>query len=147
MLGIVFTLGIAGTAYMLMDSWAGASWVLTSAVGAVVSALALLRARQPVWTAIAGLAVVACAVGVSASVDLPQEPGPTTALALAVLVGSAIRVLPPARAAGIALASIVVMACAWISGGGAVVVLAALLCISAIATGLGLRVVDRGGRR
>src|SRR5215213_9759028 len=94
-LGIVFVLGIVFTAYMIIDSWGGAYWVFDSVVAVAVCSLALLRERQPVLTAIGGLAVTAVAVVVSLVADLPQEPGPITALAMSVLVGSAIRTSPP----------------------------------------------------
>ncbi|TDC15944.1 metal transporter [Streptomyces sp. 8K308] len=143
-LAVMFALGIVGTVLLLMDSWGGASWVLTSAVSVVVGALALLRRRQRTLTACAGLAVAAFGVGVSAATDLPQEPGPVTALALAVLVGSAIRALPPARAGGVWLASLAVLAGTWLSGDGGVLVLATLAWIAAPGLGAWLRVLDRG---
>lgn len=142
-LGTVFALGIAGTILMLVDSWGGASWTLTTTVSVVVSGLALLRRRHRALTAVAGLAATAVGIGVSAATDLPQEPGPVTALALAVLVGSALRTLPPARACGLALASLAVLAGAWVSGDGAVLVLATLACAAALALGTGLRALDR----
>lgn len=143
-LAIVFALGIAGTILLLMNSWGGASWVLTTAISVVVGALALLRRRQGTLTACAGLAVAAVGIGVSAAADLPQEPGPVTALALAVLVGSAIRNLPPARAGAVWLASLAVLAGAWLSGDGGVLVLATLAWLAAPGLGARLRVLDRG---
>src|SRR3954469_3288547 len=90
-LGIVFVLGIVFTAYMIINSWGGAYWVFDSVVAVAVCSLALFRERQPVRTSIGGLAIAAVAVVTSLVADLPQEPGPITALALSVLVGSVIR--------------------------------------------------------
>ena len=103
---------------MLMDSWGGVSWVFGSAVSIVVSGLALMRERQTMLTASAGLAVTAVAVVVSlvAGDDLPQEPAPITVLALSVLVGSAIRTLPMGPAAGIAAGGVVVTGLTWFTG-------------------------------
>lgn len=145
-LGIVFALGIVFTAYMIGDSWGGAYWVCDAAVGVVVCSLALLRERQRAGTAIAGLAVAAAAVAVSAAADLPQEPGPVTALALSVLIGSALRALPPGQSAGIAAAGLAVVVGAWFSGSSAVAASATRAWIAAVAVGPGLRALDRGRR-
>ncbi|MDX3226487.1 metal transporter [Streptomyces sp. ME19-01-6] len=145
-LGAVFALGIAFTAFMLIRSWGGASWVFTTGVGVGVCSLALLRERQRARTAVAGSAVAAAAVTVSGLADLPQEPSPATALGLSVLIGSAIRTLPPAQAGGIALAGLAVVAGAWIFGAGAIPVLATLAWIAALVTGVGLRTLGKGHR-
>ncbi|MFF0448877.1 metal transporter [Streptomyces sp. NPDC004609] len=144
-LGAVFGLGIAFTAYMLADSWGGASWVFGSAVSVVVGGLALLRERRKALTAAAGLAVTAAALAVSlaAGDDLPREPAPVTALALSVLVGSAIRTLPPGPAAGIAAGGAVVAAIAWADGRASVTFLATTGMIAALVTGSALRGLDR----
>jgi hypothetical protein len=145
-LGIVFALGTALTAYMIIDSWGGAYWVFDSAVAVVVCSLALLRGRWPVRAAVAALTVAGGAVVVSLAADLPQEPGPVTALALSVLVGSAVRTLPPRTAGGIAAGGLAVVAGTWISGFSAVTTLAALGWIAAVVTGTGLRLFDRDRR-
>ncbi len=145
-LGIVSALGIAATALLLADSWGGTSWLLTTFVGVVVCSLALLRERHRAGTAVAGLGVGAAAVAVSGVAELPQEPGPATAFGLSVLVGSAVRALPPAQAGGIAVASLAVLAGAWISGTGGVVALATVAWIAALVTGGGLRARDRANR-
>jgi hypothetical protein len=145
-LGIVFVLGIAFTAYMIISSWGGAYWVFDSVVAVVVCSLALLRERQPVRTAIAGLAVVAVAMVVSLVADLPQEPGPITALALSVLVGSAIRTSPPPAVGGIAAGGLMVVAGTWVYGSGGIPALTTLGWVAAVVMGLGLRLFDRGQR-
>jgi hypothetical protein len=52
---------------------------------------------------------VAAAVVVARVADPPQEPGPVTALALAVLVGSGLRTLPGPRAAAVAVGGFTVV--------------------------------------
>jgi uncharacterized membrane protein len=140
-LGVVFSLGGVFTTFMLMDSWGGASWVFGSAVSIIVGGLALMRERQRMQTAIAGLAVTAVAVAVSliAGDDLPEEPAPITALALSVLVGSAIRTLPRGPAAGIALGGVVVTGVTWLNGWTGVTNLATTGMTAALVTGLVLR--------
>jgi hypothetical protein len=146
-LGLVFVLGIAYTAFMLITSWGGASWVFGSAVSIVVGGLALLRERQKPLTAIGGLIVtgIAVAVSLSAADELPQEPAPITALALSVLVGSAIRTLPTRPAAGVALGGLVVIGATWFDGVGTVTVLATAGMIGALGLGRLLRGLDKGG--
>lgn len=114
-LGVVFALGIAFTAFMLIRSWGGAYWLYTTAVALVMGALALIRRRRA-WPAAAGVAVAAGAVGVSMAAGLPQEPSPVAGLALAVLIGSSLRALPVRSAAAIAAGGAAVIALAWVSG-------------------------------
>jgi signal transduction histidine kinase len=61
-----------------------------------VCGLALLRHRGQTWTAVAGLVVAAVAfvVPLLPGAQLPAGLGPSIALGLAVLIGSAVRVLP-----------------------------------------------------
>ncbi|MCT9139302.1 metal transporter [Streptomyces violarus] len=140
-LGVVFALGIVFTAFMLMSSWGGTSWVFCSAVSIAVSGIALIRERHTLLTTVAGLVVTAAAITVSrkAGDDLPQEPAPITALALSVLVGSAIRTLPAAQAAGIAVGGVVVTAVVWWDGWSGVTSVATMGMIAALLTGLLLR--------
>ncbi|MFD7547702.1 metal transporter [Streptomyces sp. NPDC059816] len=147
-LGVVCALGIAATTYLLMDSWGGASWVFGSTVSTVVSVLALLRARWPALTAALGTAVTAAALAVSLAVgdDLPQEPAPTTTLALAVLIGSAVRTLPPGAATGIAAGSLGVTALTWAEGWSAVTALVTVATVAALGTGTVLRRLDHDRR-
>ncbi|EMD26496.1 metal transporter [Amycolatopsis azurea DSM 43854] len=147
-LGIVFVAGIGFTAYMLMDSWGGASWVLTSVVSVVVCALALSREKQKALFAGAGVAVTAFAVAASllAGDSLPQEPAPITALAMAVLVGSALRTLPIGAAAGIALGGVAVVFGAWLDGRAAVTFLATAALAVALVLGPVMRAIDHTSR-
>lgn len=138
-LGLMFGLGIAFTAFMLAVSWGGAHWVPTTAVAAVVCGLALLRGRRRVWPAVAGLTVASVAIGTSMASDLPQEPAPTTALALAVLTGSALRALPMPSAVCVAVGGVIVIGLAWFSGPSAVTALATVLMVGGLVAGALLR--------
>ncbi|MFF8958199.1 metal transporter [Streptomyces sp. NPDC014894] len=147
-LGGVFALGIAFTAFMFMTSWGGVSWVFGSAVSTVVGCLALTRGRRGIPIVCAGLAVTSLAVAVSliAGDELPREPAPVTALALSVLVGSAIRALPAGPAAGIAAGGVAVAGAGWLEGPSGVAILATAGMTAALVTGAALRAFDRGGR-
>jgi signal transduction histidine kinase len=78
------------------------SWPFDAAVGLAVGAAALLRERSIVWAAAAGLAVCGAAELAAWRGDLPGQPGFAAALALLVLVGSAVRTLPVRPAVAIA---------------------------------------------
>ncbi|MER5768204.1 metal transporter [Streptomyces sp. NPDC001985] len=147
-LGAVLALGIAATAYLLLDSRSGASWVPGSAVSVVVGALALLRERNRALTALAGLAVTAMALALGAATGdrLPQEPAPATVLGLSVLVGSAVRALPPGPAAAIAVCGTGVTGWAGAGGWTAVTVIAVAGLAAALVTGPVLRLLDRRPR-
>ncbi|MFJ4767662.1 metal transporter [Streptomyces uncialis] len=144
-LGAVFVLGIVFTAYMFMTSWGGVSWLFGSAVSVVVSGLALLRERWKPLPVCAGLVVTSTAVVVSmtAGDDLPREPAPVTALALSVLVGSALRTLPRGPAVGTAIGGVVLTGGIWSDGLSGVSVLATTGMIAALVTGPVLRGLDR----
>ncbi|NDL55747.1 metal transporter [Phytoactinopolyspora sp. XMNu-373] len=142
-LGIVFAAGLAFTAYMLMDSWGGNSWLFNCLVGVALSLAALARRIDRLWTTAVGLGVAALAILVSSLAELPQEPGPVAALALAVLVGSAIRTLSAGRAGTIAAAGIAVVTGAWLSGGlTSVTLFHTVSLVAAVAVGLRLRLLD-----
>lgn len=146
-LGVVFALGVVFTAYMLIVSWGGAYWIWTTAVAVVVCGLALLRGRRRVWPPAAGLAVAAGAVATSLAADLPREPSPMTALALSVLIGSALRSLPAPAAVAIAAGGTGVTAFGWYAGHTGPMALATLLVVCGFATGSLLRAVDLVRRR
>ncbi|QLQ36425.1 sensor histidine kinase [Micromonospora robiginosa] len=151
-LAVVFALGLAATAVMIATSWGPRYAVPDALVGVVVCALALARRRDRVRTAAAGLAVAAVAVGVSFVADLPQEPGPVTGLALAVLVGSVVRARPRRTAATVAGAGLLVIAGSLLTsldnqhGLTAVTVLDTLCWLAAVAVGLALRRADTRAR-
>ncbi|GAA2433434.1 hypothetical protein GCM10010191_54520 [Actinomadura vinacea] len=145
-LGAVFALGIAFTAYMLIDSWGKAYWIFTTAIAVVMGALALLRERQRLWTAAAGVAVTAAAVVAALVAELPQEPSPMAALALAVLVGSSIRTLPVWPAVAIAGGGAGVAALAWASGPTGVAAMTTMLVVGGLIAGPVLRAFAPGPR-
>lgn len=144
-LGAVFALGIVFTAYMFMTSWGGVSWMFGSAVSVVVGGLALLRERRKPLPVYAGLVVTSAVVvaSMTAGDDLPREPAPVTALALAVLVGSALRTLPRGPAAGTAVGVVVLTGVIWSDGLSGVPVLATTAMTAALVTGSVLRGLDR----
>jgi hypothetical protein len=141
-LGLALALGLAATTLLLLDSWGGTSWVLDAAAGAVVSVLAVIRRRHRLATAIAGLAVTAAAIACSVVADLPAEPGPTTSLALAVLLGSAIRGLRPASSAALVGGGGLVVAAAWLVGSAPIGVWSSAAWLGALVVGLALRLSD-----
>ncbi|GAA2858171.1 hypothetical protein GCM10010517_16570 [Streptosporangium fragile] len=110
-LGAVFAGLLVFWAYRVADSWGGGYWRFGCVAGAIVCGLALVRRRGRVWAALAGLAVAVAANLVSRFADLPAEPGPAMALALSVLVGSAVRALPVLPACAVAAGGLVVIAC------------------------------------
>ncbi|MFI9485678.1 sensor histidine kinase [Promicromonospora sp. NPDC052451] len=114
-LGLVLAGTLLLTATALAASWGGSSWVLGLCTGTVAGALALLRRRHRFGTALAGLGVAAVAVVVARLAGLPGEPSPATALALAVLVASAVRVLPAGQATTVAGGGLVVVVGSWLA--------------------------------
>ncbi|GHJ17286.1 sensor histidine kinase [Micromonospora sp. AKA38] len=151
-LAVAFALGLACTAIMLANSWGVGYAVPDGLVGVLVCGLALLRRRDRVRTAVAGLGVAAVAVLVSFVAELPQEPGPITGLALAVLVGAVIRACPARTAAAVGGAGLLVIAGSLLTsldhqrGLTAVTVLDALCWLAAVAVGLALRRADDRAR-
>jgi signal transduction histidine kinase len=137
-LGVLLAIVLAGTALALAASWGGVYWVLDLATGLVTGALALRRHRHPTFSAVAASVVALAAVVVARLAHLPHEPGPATVLALAVLVGSAVRRLDLLSTG----AGFVVAGVAYGLGFNVISVLAALGWIGAVAAGLGLRLRD-----
>ncbi|MER5609118.1 sensor histidine kinase, partial [Micromonospora tulbaghiae] len=112
-LAVVLLAAIGVQAVAIAASWGLRYWFAGGTAAVVVGALALVRHRQRVVTAVAGLVVAGSAVAAARLFDLPTEPGPALALASAVLVGSAVRALPPPPAGLIAAGGLVVAAGAW----------------------------------
>jgi hypothetical protein len=150
MLGLVSVTGLGLTAYLIADSWGGLYWLFDCVAGTVAGVLALLRGPRRTWPVAGGLAVAAVAVVVARVADLPQEPGPVTALALAVLVGSGIRTLPGPRAAAGAAGGFTVVVGTWLTalpdaaGFTVVTVVNTVTWLVAVALGTSLRVAGRG---
>ena len=151
MLGLVFVTGLGLTAYLIADSWGGLYWLFDCVAGAVAGVLALLRGPQRTWPVAGGLTVAAVAIVAARVADLPQEPGPVTALALAVLVGSGIRTLPRPRAAAVAAGGFTVVVGTWLTalpdaaGFTVVTVVNTVTWLTAVAVGIALRTAGRAG--
>ncbi|MGX7676148.1 hypothetical protein [Plantactinospora sp. DSM 117369] len=148
-LGLVFVTGLGLTAYLIAVSWGGLYWLFDCVAGVLAGTLALLRGPQRSWPVACGIAVAAVATVVARVADLPQEPGPVTALALAVLVGSGIRTLPGRRAAAVAAGGFAVVVGTWLTalpdaaGCTAVTSVNIAAWLVAVLLGIGLRVAAR----
>ncbi|GAA1231003.1 hypothetical protein GCM10009665_21760 [Kitasatospora nipponensis] len=110
LLGLAFAAVLAATAYHRAEA-GRRDWLLDCGVSAVVCLAALLRGRHRLAAVAVGLSVVAAAALASSGTGyLTGQPGVAASLALAVLAGSAVRVLPPWRAALVAAAGLAVTA-------------------------------------
>jgi hypothetical protein len=148
-LGLVFVAVLGFTAYLIAHSWGGLYWLFDCVVGVAAGVLTLLRGPQRTWPVAIGLAVAATAIVVARVADLPQEPGPVTALSLAVLVGSGIRTLAGPRAVAVAVGGFAVVVGTWLTalpdaaGFTAVTVVNTLTWLVAATLGISLRVAGR----
>jgi signal transduction histidine kinase len=148
-LAALFVAALAVEAAAIARTWGARYWLVGGAAAVAVCALALARQRHRVGTAVAGFAVAAVAVTLARVYHLPTEPGPAMALALAVLVGSAVRVLPALPAGLLAGGGLAVVAGADLaarphsSGASAAVAMNAVAWLGAVAAGLALRVLDQ----
>ncbi|MEV0972968.1 sensor histidine kinase [Microtetraspora glauca] len=122
-LGALFAALLAFWASRIAESWGGGYWLFDCAAGAVVCVIAMARRRHRAWAAVAGLAVAAAAILTARFAALPAEPGPAMAVALSVLVGSAVRALPALTACAVA-------------AGGFAVVLGSLFTAHALSSGV-----------
>ncbi|MDH2425980.1 histidine kinase [Sphaerisporangium sp. TRM90804] len=142
----VFAATLALSAVLIAQSWGGGYWWFHCGAGAVVCVIALARRRARAGAAVAGLAVAAAAVLTARLAGLPSEPGPAMALALSVLVGSAVRALPPAPAGAVAAGGLAVVAGTWAASPSfpvpAATVLNGTAWLAALATGLCLRLLE-----
>src|SRR5262245_23788845 len=150
-LGVVLAAALAVGARTVAEQ--GGNWVFDLAVGAVVCVAALLRERSRLWAAAAGLAVAGAAeLAAWRWEHLPGQPGAATALAMPVLIGSAVRVLPARQAAAVAAGGAVVVAGSierylpFIANGTPVTFAAIWLMglgwVAALGVGLWLRLLD-----
>jgi signal transduction histidine kinase len=138
-LGVGLALVLAIEAGNLAGS--GRPWLLDCAVGLVLGATALLRGRGRGTAAVAGLVVAAAAEAAAYLWSLPGQPGPAAALALLVLIGSAVRVLP-ARAAAVIAAGGAAVLIGSMAGHPDLGHLPAVGWGAALGTGLWLRLLD-----
>ncbi|MCO1574169.1 histidine kinase [Crossiella sp. SN42] len=142
-LGLALAAALAITAFAIADSWGGGYWVFGCATGLVLGVLALLRRRHLARAAVAGLTVAAIAVLVARLAHLPAEPAPATTLGLSVLIGSAIRTLSIPWASAIAAGGLALFAgSALAPSESTVTMLGVAGWLAALATGLGLRLLD-----
>ncbi|WP_441251593.1 sensor histidine kinase [Kitasatospora sp. McL0602] len=114
LLGLAFAAVLAATAYRHADA-GRQGWLLDCGTGAVVCVAALLRERNRLVAVAVGLSVAAAAVLASGVGYLTDQPGVAASLALAVLAGSVVRVLPLRRAAVVAAAGFAVVAFGWLA--------------------------------
>ena len=101
-LAVVMAAAIGAEAVAVAQSWGAGYWLVGGCAAVVTCGLALARRWDRRVTATAGLAVAGATVAASWVAGLPAEPGPASALALAVLVGSAVHRLPVGWAGGLA---------------------------------------------
>ncbi|MFC4630246.1 sensor histidine kinase [Promicromonospora alba] len=147
LLGLLLTFALLFTAAALAASWGGYSWVFGLCAGTVVCTLALLRRRHRFGVALGGLGVAAATVVVARLAGLPDEPAPAMALALAVLVASAVRALPTRQAAVVAGGGLVVVVGSWLATVPSVPevtvipIASAATWLAAVAAGLGGRLL------
>jgi signal transduction histidine kinase len=147
-LAVVFLAAIGLEAEAIARTWGAQYWLAGGAAAVVVCVLALVRRRQRAWTAVAGLGIAGLAIVAARVFHLPTEPGPAMALALAVLVGSAVRALPPVPAGVLAAGGLAVVGGAYLaarpqsSGALGVVAMNTATWLGAVAGGLALRLLD-----
>jgi len=147
-LAVVFLAAIGIQAEAIAQSWGARYWLAGGAAAVVVCVLALVRRRQRAWAAVAGFGIAGLAIAAARVFHLPTEPGPAMALALAVLVGSAVRALPPVPAGVLAAGGLAVVGGAYLaarphsSGGSGVVAMNVVAWLGAVAVGLALRLLD-----
>ncbi|WP_018215177.1 hypothetical protein [Salinispora vitiensis] len=145
--GLIALAGIAFTIKLLADSWGIGYAVFDTIVALILVGLALARRLNRSMTTAAGVTLALIAVIVSQIADLPQEPSPIASLALAVLIGSALRHVPDRWATGIGVGGLAVIIACWATGGfRAVAALATLAYVTAVVIGWSMREVDKGRR-
>ncbi|MFJ9714014.1 sensor histidine kinase [Streptomyces sp. NPDC101234] len=114
LLGLAFAAVLAATAYWHAAHAGSQGWLLDCGTGAVVCVAALLRERDRLVAVAVSLSVTAAAVLAAGMGYLTGQPGVAASMALTVLAGSAVRVLPPWRAAVVAAAGLAVTALGWL---------------------------------
>jgi signal transduction histidine kinase len=151
-LAATFVVAIAFEAVAIAGSWGRGYWLVGGSAAVLVCALALVRRRQREWTALAGMGIAGLAITAARVFHLPTEPGPAMALALAVLVGSAVRALPAVRAAVVATSGLAVAGGAYLaarpqsSSAAAVVAMNVGTWLGAVGLGVALRSLDERAR-
>jgi signal transduction histidine kinase len=147
-LAAVFLAALGIQAVAIAQSWGTRYWLAGGAAAVVVCVLALARRWQRAWVAVTGLGIAGLAIAAARVFHFPTEPGPAMALALAVLVGSAVRALPPVPAGSLAAGGLAVVVSAYLaarphsSGASTVVAVNVAAWLSAVTVGLALRLLD-----
>ncbi|MEV4481483.1 sensor histidine kinase [Micromonospora coxensis] len=147
-LAVAFVAAIVVQAVAIAQTWGARYWLAGGTAAVVVCLLALVRHRQRTWTAVAGFGIAGLAVVAASVFHLPTEPGPAMALALAVLVGSAVRALPPVPAAALAAGGLAVVGAAFLAvraqptGPSGVLAMNVVAWLGAVTVGLALRLQD-----
>lgn len=145
-LAVLFGLAIVAEAVAVATSWGASYWIAGGVAAVVACGLALLRHRSRRWTPVAGFAVAGVAIALSRLAELPAEPGPALALALAVLVGSAVRTLPVEWAGALAGGGLAVVVAGDLAArpttSGSLLVINGLSWLAGVGTGLALRLLD-----
>ena len=108
-LAALFAMALAFHAAAIASTWGSGYWVFGAATGAAVCVTALLRRLGLVVAAATGMSLAAASALTAGAFDLPAEPGPAMALALAVLTGSAVRGLPARQACAVAVGGLAVI--------------------------------------
>ncbi|MEU1686963.1 sensor histidine kinase [Micromonospora sp. NPDC005707] len=145
---VAFLVAFAVEAVAVAQSWGAGYWLFGGLAALVVGGFALLRRWHRGGLAAAGLVAAAVTVLVARLAHLPAEPGPALALALAVLVGAAVRTLPPVPAGAVGAAGLALVVGSQLaarpspSGISSVAALTGLAWLAAVAVGLSLRLVD-----
>ncbi|WP_235030719.1 sensor histidine kinase [Nonomuraea solani] len=146
-LGAGLAVVTVSAAARIAETWGGSYWRFDCAAGTVGCAIVLVRHRHRLWAAVAGMVVAAAAILVARLAELPAEPGPGLALSLAVLVGSAVRVLPVRQAVAVAAGGLAVVggslaaALTSVSSHATVAMLNGACWLAALAAGLGPRLL------
>jgi signal transduction histidine kinase len=145
-LAVVFLAAIGIEAVAIAQTWGARYWLAGGAAAVVLCVLALVR-RQRMWAAVAGFGIAGLAIAAARVFHLPTEPGPAMALALAVLVGSAVRALPPVPAGVLAAGGLAVVCGAYLAarsfpGASGVVTMNITAWLGAVTGGLALRLLD-----
>ncbi|MFJ9556248.1 sensor histidine kinase [Nocardiopsis sp. NPDC101807] len=143
---------VAFQAVAIASTWGGGYWWFDAAAGSVVGVIALVRRRGRAVAAAAGTVVAAASALTARALDLPAEPGPAMALAVAVLIASAVRALPARSACAVAAGGLAVIGVSLLTelgsfSGMPVVALNSLAWLGGVACGLGPRLLEARRRR
>lgn len=147
-LAAVLAVAVVVEGVAVAHSWGSRYWLAGGAAAVVVCALALVRHRNLIRATAAAQGTAVLAVVAARVFHLPTEPGPAIALALAVLLGSAVRRLALVPAVALATGGLLVVCVAQFaarphaSGAQAGVAMNAVAWLGAVGAGLALWLMD-----